>query len=155
MVKSMYAVVTLCLAVALGALLTVGCAFSGGQNLPAPAPSEDCIKVPAGKDEVVAGDYTVGALREFRDSWSLSRSKQGNGKIWWRPRSGDVSGGLTVTVVKFPLQSGKPKTFQFEGATAGATDNFYPSSLPLSSAGEWQLKAVSGTDQGCITISVG
>jgi hypothetical protein len=101
-----------------------------------------------------AGDFSIGA-----QITSMRASRPA--KIWWVPLHDPSRGanGLLVRAARIDSAATAADTLRFTKLDYGWTldrrpEAFFPSSFTLPTPGTWLAVATSGTDWGCLIMSV-
>jgi hypothetical protein len=103
-------------------------------------------------DEVRSGEFIAGPFREYARLWKPHMA-EGMGKLWWIPLHQDRMSGLTVRATRLGA-SPITRTYRFPNKAWTDDGPFYPSGIPLPSAGRWRLVATSGPDWGCFELTL-
>jgi len=112
-----------------------------------------CVDVE--RHEIVrSGEFVAGDFRRYIDQWRPNMPSN-EGKIWWVPLHQDKMGGLKVRA--FSLDDSTVNRMYYFPMAASSREGrqFYPSGIPLPTAGRWRLVATSGPDWGCFDVTVG
>ncbi|HEX8229636.1 MAG TPA: hypothetical protein VF826_10035 [Chloroflexia bacterium] len=112
-----------------------------------------CVDV--AKDDIVrSGEFIAGNFQLFIEQWRPNLTER-EGKIWWIPLHQDQMPGLTVKLIRFEDLTTIFQVRNFPTVGSTGVGSFYPSGVPLPSAGRWRLVATSGPDWGCFDVAVG
>ncbi|WP_433201723.1 hypothetical protein ACQP00_31050 [Dactylosporangium sp. CS-047395] len=98
-----------------------------------------------------SGDIIAGDFVEYRRQWRPGL-EPGIGKLYWIPSHPAVNARMTITATS---ATGRVETYDAGSlATNEGGVQFYPSGIPLPSAGTWKLVAEAGGDWGCFELTL-
>ena len=110
-----------------------------------------CVPVPTNAPLVRSGDFIAGDFVEYRRMWKPNLSPD-LGKLYWVPAQPQPSVLLTIMAT-----SSTGKTVSYQAGSLTVNDggrSFYPSGIPLPTAGHWKLVAQAGDSWGCFELDL-
>jgi hypothetical protein len=100
---------------------------------------------------VRSGDFIAGDFVDYHRTWKPNLGP-GIGKLYWVPAHPQPSIFLTVVATS---ASGQAVSYQAGSMVVNDVGrSFYPSGIPLPTAGHWKLVAQAGDSWGCFELDL-
>ena len=110
-----------------------------------------CVAVPTDATLVRSGDFIAGDFVDYRRMWRPNLGPD-LGKLFWVPEHPQPTAPLTVVAT-----SASGQTVSYQAGSLAVSDSgqsFYPSGIPLPTAGKWTLVAQAGDSWGCFELDL-